>query len=367
MLDEEKYTYEAILERMLDTIPDTIDKREGSIMYDALAPAAIELAQMYIELKYSIDLVFVDTAPGEYLDRLCKQIGITRKKATPAIKQAQFFDENNNLIDIQIGSRFTCEDFYWKVIQKISTGIYQIQCETFGIVGNNVTGNLIPVDYIDKLGTATLTELLIPGENEENDDTLRERYLSSSNNMAFAGNVQDYKEKTKAINGVGAVKVVPIWNGGGTVKLIILDSNYNKASKTLLDSVQQAICPSVSDAGFGLAPIGHKVTVETPEETEINVKTKVTLSSTEKLEETTNLIKIALEKYISGLRKEWEDSTSLIVRISQVESTILNVNGVLDIEDTTINLQTKNIEVLQDNIPVFSNLEVVEVMEVQET
>lgn len=28
MFDEEKYTYEAILQRMLDTVPDTIDKRE---------------------------------------------------------------------------------------------------------------------------------------------------------------------------------------------------------------------------------------------------------------------------------------------------------------------------------------------------
>lgn len=365
MFDEEEYTFEAILERMLDTVPDTIDKREGSIIYDALSPAAAELAQMYIELEHSIDLIFVDTAPGEYLDRICSQIGIVRKAATPAIKQANFFDENNNLIDIQIGSRFTCEDFYWKVIQKISTGIYQVECETAGVNGNNVTGNLIPVDYIDKLGTATLTELLIPGEDEEDDDTLRARYLASSNNIAFAGNIQDYKEKTKSINGVGAVKVVPIWNGGGTVKLIILDSNYNKASKTLLDSVQQIICPDINDEGLGLAPIGHKVTIETPKETKINVKTKITLSSDENLEETTNLIKIALEKYISGLRKEWEDSTSIIVRISQIEATILNVNGVLDIEDTTINLQTKNIEVLQDNIPVFSELEVVE-MEVQE-
>ncbi len=353
--------YNSILQRMLDTIPDSMDKREGSIIYDALAPAAAELAQMYIELEHSIDLVFVDTAPEEYLDRLCNQVGITRNEATSTIKQANFYDENNDLMDVEIGSRFTCEDLYWKVIQKISTGIYQIQCETTGTIANNMSGNLIAVDYIDKLAVATLNDLLIPGEDTETDDSLRERYLSSTNNIAFAGNIQDYKEKTKAINGVGAVKVIPVWNGGGTVKLIILDSNYNKASEALIDNVQATICPNISDEGLGLAPVGHKVTVVTPTETNINIKTRVTLSSTANLTETTELIKVALENYIIGLRKGWEDSASIIIRISQVESTILNVDGVLDIDTTTINSQAKNIEILQDNIPILSKVEVQEI------
>ncbi len=353
--------YDSILQRMLDTVPDSMDKREGSIIFDALAPAAAELAQMYIELENSIDLVFVDTAPEEYLDRLCNQIGITRTDATSAIKKATFYDENDSLMDVEIGARFTCEDLYWIVIEKISTGTYQIQCETVGTIANNVTGDLVPVDYIDKLSKAKLSDLLVPGEDIETDESLRERYLSSSNNIAFGGNIQDYKEKTKAINGVGAVKVIPVWNGGGTVKLIILDSNYNKASNTLIDNVQKAICPDMSDEGLGLAPVGHKVTVVTTNEIKIDVKTKVTLSTTAKIEETTQAIKEALENYLAGLRKNWEDSSSIIVRISQVESTILNVEGVLDTDTTTINSQAKNIEILSDSIPVLSKVEVQEI------
>ena len=353
--------YDSILQRMLDTIPDSLDKREGSIIYDALAPAAAELAQMYIELESSIDLVFVDTAPDEYLDRLCNQIGIARMDATAAVKKATFYDGEDNLMDVEIGSRFTCEDLYWCVIEKISKGVYQIQCETLGVIGNNVIGNLVPVDYIDGLATATLSDLLIPGEDIETDESLRERYLSSSNNIAFGGNIQDYKEKTKAISGVGAVKVIPVWAGGGTVKLIILDSNYNKASNALIENVQKTICPDLSDEGLGLAPIGHKVTVVTTTETKIDVKTKVTLSTTANLQETTQAIKDALEKYLAGLRENWEDSSSLIVRIAQIESTILNVEGVLDTESTTINSQARNIEILQENIPVLSNVEVQEI------
>lgn len=39
----ESITADALLARMLARVPDSIDKREGSIIYDALMPAAIEL------------------------------------------------------------------------------------------------------------------------------------------------------------------------------------------------------------------------------------------------------------------------------------------------------------------------------------
>ena len=38
-------TYEEILRGMLDRAPEDIDKREGSVIYDALAPTAYFLAQ----------------------------------------------------------------------------------------------------------------------------------------------------------------------------------------------------------------------------------------------------------------------------------------------------------------------------------
>ena len=46
----EEYTFEVILNAMLARVPDTIDKRQGSIIYNALAPAAVELQNMYINL-----------------------------------------------------------------------------------------------------------------------------------------------------------------------------------------------------------------------------------------------------------------------------------------------------------------------------
>lgn len=209
---DEYFNYDTILQRMLDNVSSKVDKREGSIIYDAIAPCAAELAQMYITLKNNIDLVFLDTAPNEYLDRLANQSGIERRKATFSIKEATFYDEENNLMDISIGERFSIDNLIFKTTEKISLGIYKVECETAGVIGNGATGNIIPVNYIQNLARAEITELLIPGEDNEDDETLRARLLEQTTEKAFGGNVIDYKNKTKEINGVGAVKVTPIWN-----------------------------------------------------------------------------------------------------------------------------------------------------------
>ena len=91
---DEYYDFDNIMDRMLARVDDTLDKREGSMIYDALAPAAAELAQMYIVLKNNIDLVFADTAVGEYLDKLVEQLGVSRKQAAKAIRKGLFYNEN---------------------------------------------------------------------------------------------------------------------------------------------------------------------------------------------------------------------------------------------------------------------------------
>ena len=63
----EDMTYENILQGMLNRVPEDIDKREGSVIYDALAPAAYFLADQYFQLENFVDLVLPDTALGEYL------------------------------------------------------------------------------------------------------------------------------------------------------------------------------------------------------------------------------------------------------------------------------------------------------------
>ena len=311
---------------------------------------------MYILLKNNIDLVFADTAVEEYLDRLANQVGLTRNEATYAIKKATFYDENDKLMDIEVGERFTIEDIVYKATERIEKGIYKMECETAGAIGNNYVGNLIPVNYIENLAKAELTDILIPGEDEESDDSLRSRYYETTSEQGFGGNIIDYQNKTKEIAGVGGVKVTPIWNGPGTVKLTILDSNFDKASQVLIDKVQKEICPDFTDEGLGIAPIGHVVTVDTVKEIEISITSTVTISETTTIENVRKQIKQLINDYFLQLKQNWENTETIIIRKSQIDTIILNADGVIDVANTVINNKASNIELQKFEIPTLKEV-----------
>ena len=346
----EDITYELILQRMIDRVlaqNPNIDTREGSIIYNALAPAAVELQNMYIQLDTILNESFADTQTRDYLIKRCAERGIIPEPATKAILKGEFN------IDVPIGSRFSLDMLNYIVIEKISDGIFKLECETPGSEGNQQFGTLIPIDYIEGLTSAKLTELLIPGEDEEDTESLRERYFNSLESQSFGGNIADYKEKTKQLPGVGGVKVYPVWNGGGTVKLVIIDSTYNVPSSTLIDAVQTAVDPIQNQGkGVGFAPIGHVVTVEGVSATTINISTNITYQEGWTWADIEPYVHKAIDDYFFELASSWENENNLIVRISQIETRILNIAGVVDIENTTINGQAQNFVLGADNIPV---------------
>lgn len=349
----ENITYEDILQRMLDRIPDDIDKREGSIIYDALAPAAVELQLMYIELDVILTETFGDTASRDYLIRRASERGISPESVTFAVLKGE---STPATVNIPIGSRFSLNELNYVITEKISDGNYKVQCETAGVSGNGYFGDMIPIDYIDGLETISLTELLIPGEDEESTESIRKRYFDSFESKAYGGNVADYLNKTNSIPGVGSTKVKPLWNGGGTVLLTILNSEFSKASDTLIELVQETIDPTQDGTGVGIAPIGHVVTVQTVTEVTINVSTSITFNEGYSFKTLQTDIENAIKAYLLEIRKEWSDVTNLIVRIAQIESKIMSIEGVLDITGTTINGIAENLTLTEYQIPVFGGV-----------
>lgn len=349
----ESTTYEVILQRMLDRVSDQFDKRESSPIYNALAPAAVELQLMYIEFDIILKETFGDTASREYLIRRAAERGITPYPATYALLKGEF---TPSTINISIGSRFSLNDLNYYVKSKISDGVYQVECEEAGVKGNQYFGDMIPIEYIDGLETAQLTELLIPGEDEEDTEDLRVRYFSSFETKPYGGNKKDYIEKTNAIAGVGSTKVTPLWDGGGTVKLTILNSEFSKASSILIDTVQEIIDPTKDGLGLGVAPIGHIVTVDTVEEITVNVSTTITFDDGYSFVSLQSQIQSVIEEYLLELRKDWANQGSLIVRTAQIDTRILGIQGVLDITDTRINGSTSNLILSAYQIPVLGGV-----------
>lgn len=255
----EDQTYENILDRSLARVASDVDKREGSVIMNAIAPVSAEHADVYIQLGNIVNNGYADTAVREFLILRCKERGIIPYEATKATLKGKFN------MEIPIGSRFNLNELNYVATAFIESAdgyfYYQMECETEGTNGNKFFGELSSIEYIDKDLTGELTELLIPAEDEEDTEALRTRYLNSFDSNPFGGNKQDYVEKTDALDGVGGTVVIPVWNGGGTVKLIIINSDFGVASSTLVKAVQEAIDPDPQGTGSGIAPIGHTVTV----------------------------------------------------------------------------------------------------------
>lgn len=395
----EDTTYEAILQRMLARVPDRFDKREGSVIWDTHSPTAIELQILYIELDSVLREAYGDTASREFLILRCRERGIHPREATKAVLKGVFVPGS---IDVA-GQRFNIGDMNYVVRGKIADGEYQVECEMAGKAGNQFFGAMIPMEYIKGLQSAELTGILIPGEDEEGTEELRQRYFSSFRENAFGGNRADYLEKTNAIPGVGRTKVTRVWNSdvspadmipkegvetwydgikgtlsgdvrhwldsvfqaakqkkltiGGTVLLTIIDSEFGPASETLVKAVQAAIDPEVNAGeGFGLAPIGHVVRVESAAARTVDIRTDITFEPGYGWGSLQAPIEDAVAAYLLELRKGWADSSSLVVRISQIDNRILNVPGIIDVQETLVNGARGNLELGEYEIPVLGGV-----------
>ncbi|THD16174.1 baseplate J protein [Anoxybacillus ayderensis] len=339
----ENQTFETILQRMLDRIPDDIDKREGSIIYDALAPAAIELAQMYTELDVVLRLAFGETSTGEYLDKRAADFGVYRKQATSAVRKGIFTDGNNAPFNIPIGSRFRLNDMVYVAIEKITDGQFRMQAETSGSIGNQDFGNLLPIEPIEGLGTATLADVLIPGEDEESDESLRKRFLQKVREPGTSGNAADYKQWATEVAGVGATKVTPLWNGPGTVKVTIINADMQPATNELVAQVQQYI--------EQVRPIGAAVTVASAIGKAIDVSGNVVLALGYTLQNVQDAFAAALDEYFKEIA-----FSATYVSYAKIGTLLLSTPGVIDYNGLTVNGGTVNVALQDEEVPILGTV-----------
>lgn len=344
-------TFEELIRRVLEKVPNDMDKREGSPIYLALAPVCFELAEAYMELESIRNMTYVDTSIGEDLARRCAERAVYRRPATYALRKGVLNT------DVPLGTRFRLDETTYTVTKELESNTYELQCEQPGAIGNAYVGTLLPITYIKGLTSAELTDILVPGEEIEGDESLRKRYFESLESEAYGGNIADYKNKTKAIDGVGGVKVYPVWNGGGTVKLVIVDTEYNKPNPTLIEKVQTLIDPVQNQGeGRGIAPIGHVVTVEGVKDASVTITSQITLQEGYEWRDVEGSIKQAIRDYFKELCKTWEEVDGIVVRISYIETRILGVTGVLDIQNTLLNEEGQNLVLKVTDIPVLGDV-----------
>lgn len=337
----EDMTFENILDDMLSLVKSDVDKREGSIIYDALAPCAFKLAETYFQINNFLELVSGDTAVGEFLDRVVGDYGITRKPATYTVRKI----ETNG--EVSIGTRWGLSGTTYTITDLISLNVYKAKCEQLGTIGNTYAGQLENIDNVSGV-TATLTDIIIPGEDEETDENLRARFYTQIQAPSTSGNADNYKKWALEVPGVGDAKVFPLWNGNGTIKVIVVDENM---------TIDSTLPTTVFNYIETVRPIGATVTVESPGEKIINVSASIALDGSKTLEE----VKTAFTTVLSSYLKETVFET-YSVSYARIGSSLLSTAGIADYSNMLVNGGTANISLLDTDMPILGTVTLAEVV-----
>ncbi|MDN5955095.1 MAG: baseplate J/gp47 family protein [Lactobacillus sp.] len=369
----EAQNYDNWLNLMLDNVPDDIDKREGSIIFDAIAPVAMVSAQQSLSLANILRETYIKTAQGEFLDYRAVERGTSRYAATNTEVKAKFNDDDGNPANVEVGDRFASiaeSPIFYTVVKANNDGTAEMQAEEAGTSANSYIGQVLPVTPNDNLAWAEITEVTIPARDEETDDHLRARLLNSNSWVAYGGNVADYLDMTSKIHDVGATQVYPTWDGPGTVKLVILNNDLMPASQTLIKKVKEEIDPEESTTqGYGLAPIDHRVTVVAPATFKVDIAMNVTIVDSMNIESIRANIKTSLEEFFKSLRRDWSAVNptvgrgySMTIYRSKILSRVMMLEGVANATIPRLNGKDEDLQLVFNNtasqLPVLGEVTV---------
>ncbi len=166
--------------------------------------------------------------------------------------------------------------------------------------------------------------------------------------QAFGGNRADYTERIGAIAGVGSVKILPAWNGEGTVKAIITDEAGGIPDPGLVAQVQETV--------DGFAPIGHTVTVVAVEPVFLPINATLSYESGADVEEVQTAVMDALVDRFDLIRQAWHNEEESVIRISKIHACILNCAGVEGVTDLTIGGKSENLVLSAQQLPELGEM-----------
>ena len=301
------------------------DDRWTSPDFQRYMPIAMAITDLAGLIEIMRAQVHVYTATGRNLDDLGRDHDFPRFEATRAIRIGFTLDTQGVMADFPLGSPFMTrhehtvehghrtEALIFRTIET-DNGNVLYECDEYGDVGNTYFGDLSPAGPINGLGRATITDTagaFRPGQNRESDEDYRRRFLLFLRHRAFGGNVAQYMQEVMAIDGIGNLMVFAVWRGGGTSHVVIVDTNNYPVSDEFVEFVNNEIDPVVrGGAGIGFAPIGHRVTVSTPEWFDVNINIRVVLAPSVDLSMVDARMSEILAQYMSEVRAsvftEWD-------------------------------------------------------------
>lgn len=345
--------------------PRWLDTREGTFYWDITQVVVLELARLWDALSLEVvAAAFPIFAWGDYLDYHAALFGLERKAAVAAEGVVKFTGTQGSVIATGaivsalpaspdgIAVEFaTTATATIPVAGWVEVGVVAVDPGSEGNVSSGaITSIDSPLVGVDTVTNDAATE---GGTDVEDDEALRERLMIEFEGQG-GGSINDYKRWALSRPGVGRVFVNPVWNGPGTVQVVLMTATGDPVSGAVVADVQTYLDPTAGTAD-GVAPPGITVTVQTPAAVAINVAATVTfkpgysLDGTGGTVEQRSLILKALSDYIDSLQ------VGETVVYQHVLAQFFRADGVYSVGGLTVNGGTADVA-LTSNPPQVASL-----------
>lgn len=318
---------------------------EGTFVGDSLAAAAVEGETARAEMSLIVQAAFAQTSWGEYLTNRAAEFGIDRKLAVSA--KGTVTVKGNGIVPV--GALFATQDGVQfqaaKDITVTDSAEVPVEAVIAGTSGNVAAGTIkkIPVT-IAGISSVNNEQAMEEGYDEETDDALRERLLFHVRNPITSGNVNHYIEWAESVEGVGAAQVLPLWDGNGTVKVLIINDDKDRASDALIQKTKDYI--------ETVRPIGANVTVATPSYSTIDISLRAKIKAGNEETYSTTL-KNAINDYLVD-----RGFTAGYISMAQLGEIVMHSGTVEDYDSLKANGDIINITLTAETLPRIGELEV---------
>lgn len=348
---------QVILERMKDSVPNDLNKEEGSITHDTLTGSSEELGYCYSRMNELVNRVFtrraLENGYSRELELKCGEVGLIRKPGKKATGLVTFSGEVGTLIPkgVRVHTKRTGLKYITvkdEIIPETGFIDVNIEAEDIGSIYNTPMNTITELE-IQIIGITSLTNNLdiADGVNVETDQELWDRYLEKLQNPTTSGNPSHYKQWALEVQGIGDARVIPTWDGGGTVKVILLDTNKRAPAPELITNTFNHI--------ESVRPVGATPTVVGATELKIDISVKVQLKPSKDIPTVKKTLSEGATQYLASIAFK-ED----VVRYNKITGILLDMTDIVDFFDLTINLGSININVPEDSVAVLGEVTVLE-------
>ena len=341
-------TYENIKQRILNNTKTELSKIEGSFINNTISPISEELAKAYMNMEDILKLSFIEDTFYDFLDKRVGEFGVYRKQGTTA--KGKLIATGQEGTYIPNGIILYSNGLQYAVLNDIvlpTDEMVEIEAIEVGYKYNLEKDSVFTwLDDIEGLEGLTLAYDMTSGTDIEKDEELLARFKKVVSNPSTSGNIYHYEQWALECEGIGKAKVYPLWNGNGTVKVMVTGSNNKPVNEDLVNACKEYIESEM--------PIGCKLTVTTPTILEVNIRASIEIVEGYTIEEVIQDFNRELDNYIKNIDDE--------LIYSKIYGILAKIEGVNDLIELKLNDDTANISVSEDKIINISNVEISEVV-----